>query len=100
MVPRHARDDGPLLGVKPREFGAQDEVAGVFVMQREIDRLADVVKEGGRFEQAPLRAAETVQIGQLVEQFETQPTDLKGMVRRGGPLFHEAAGGGKAFLVS
>jgi hypothetical protein len=57
MAARGLRDDLDLEWVEAQQFGVFDQVVGVAIVAIMVDDAADVVQEGGVFEQfARLRA--------------------------------------------
>ena len=79
MVARHFGDDFDLARVEAVEVGGGDEVVAVLVVAFEVDRVTDVVQQGGELEPFALACAEIVHRGGEVEEADREALHLLGM---------------------
>ena len=76
VVARHFGDDLDLPRVEAVEVGGGDEVVAVLVVAFEVDRVTDVVQQGGELEPFALACAEIVDRGGEVEQADREARHL------------------------
>lgn len=78
----------PLSGGEAEEVGMGDEMVGMFVVTGVVDKVADIMEDGRRFEKAFLVISEFEGATQDLEERFCQFDDLKSVV-----LFKVARGG-------